>query len=121
MPGVKGVTDARPGSQQWDCALDAVRSFGAEFSALMSRGTDIQAIDLSARGHLPYPQIIDRMDRAMVALWRGSDLTTLAKSQATGVSIQEKGIEPDIEVELTEEDIEEDRDPQLEKALEMFQ
>jgi len=38
----------------------------------------------------------------------------------TGLSICEEGITPDIEVELTEEDISEMRDPQLDKALELL-
>jgi phage gp29-like protein len=88
MPGVKGVTDAPPNSTQWERARDAVEDFGAEFHALMSRGTDIEAIDLSSRGELPYPALIDRMDRAIAALWRGSDLTTLSRQNGTGVSLQ---------------------------------
>ncbi len=87
MPGVKGVTDAPPNSQQWECAREAVEDFGAEFHALMSRGTDIEAIDLSASGQLPYPALIDRMDRAIAALWRGSDLATLSRSNGTGASL----------------------------------
>lgn len=98
MPGVKGITDARPGTPQWDAAFEAVRDFGAEFHALMTRGTDILPIDLTSRGHLPYPQLIDRMDRAMISLWRGSDLSTLAKTQATGSSLQEN------ETSILEED-----------------
>ncbi|MDX9913005.1 MAG: S41 family peptidase [Candidatus Moranbacteria bacterium] len=37
-----------------------------------------------------------------------------------GNQINEKGINPDIEVELTEEDYENSRDPQLDKALELL-
>ncbi len=37
-----------------------------------------------------------------------------------GELIAEKGLEPDIKVELTEEDYEKDRDPQLDKALEVI-
>lgn len=37
-----------------------------------------------------------------------------------GTSIQDTGIEPDFVVEITEEDISEDRDPQLEKAIELL-
>jgi carboxyl-terminal processing protease len=37
-----------------------------------------------------------------------------------GVCIEEEGITPDFEVEITEEDVDEMRDPQLEKALELF-
>ena len=38
----------------------------------------------------------------------------------SGVSISEKGIEPDVKVELTEEDRLADRDPQFERALEII-
>jgi carboxyl-terminal processing protease len=37
-----------------------------------------------------------------------------------GKSISEKGITPDIEVEYTMEDFENNRDPQLEKAMEII-
>lgn len=37
-----------------------------------------------------------------------------------GTDINKKGIEPDYEVELTEEDIKKERDPQIEKALEII-
>jgi phage gp29-like protein len=88
MPGVKGVTDALPGSPQWEAARDAVEDFGAEFNALMSEGTNIEAIDLTIRGELPYPALVDRMDRAISALWRGSDLSTLSRASGTGASLQ---------------------------------
>jgi len=38
----------------------------------------------------------------------------------SGLSISEEGIAPDEEVEITMEDIDEMRDPQLDKALEML-
>ncbi|MDR2576959.1 MAG: DUF935 domain-containing protein [Puniceicoccales bacterium] len=88
MPGVKGVTNAMPGTPQWEIAKQAVEAFGAEFNALMTVGSDLQAIDLSARGALPYPVLVDRMDRAMVALWCGGDLSTLSRANAVGASLQ---------------------------------
>ncbi|MDR2737486.1 MAG: DUF935 domain-containing protein [Puniceicoccales bacterium] len=88
MPGVKGVTNAVPNTDQWEAARNAVEDFGAEFSALMSEGTNIEAIDLSTRGELPYPQLVDRMDRAISALWRGSDLATLSRQSGAGASLQ---------------------------------
>jgi phage gp29-like protein len=88
MPGIRGITDAAPNTEQWEAARSAVEDFGAEFSALMSRGTDIEAIDLSTRGELPYGELIDRMDRAIAALWRGSDLATLSRQNSAGASLQ---------------------------------
>lgn len=38
----------------------------------------------------------------------------------SGLSISDKGLKPDIEVEMTSEDIDEGRDPQLDKALEII-
>lgn len=87
MPGVKGTTDALPGTPEWENAKKAVEEFGAEFSALLTRGASLEAIDLSTRGELPYPKLVERMDQAIVALWRGSDLTTIS-SQKAGASLQ---------------------------------
>lgn len=87
MPGVRGVTDALPGTPEWEAARDAVRDFGAEFHALMNRGTDIEAIDLGASSALPYPQLVERMDRAMATLWRGSSMGSVT-SEGAGISLQ---------------------------------
>lgn len=88
MPGIKAKTDAFPGTQEWDAACDAVRDFGAEFHAVLSEGTDIEAIDVSTSGELPYPALVERIDRMMTALWRGSDLSTLSGSNKVGASVQ---------------------------------
>ncbi|MDR2030109.1 MAG: DUF935 domain-containing protein [Puniceicoccales bacterium] len=88
MPGVKGVTDAMPGTPHWEMAKRAVEAFGAEFNALLSTGSDLQAIDLSSRGELPYPALVERMDRAMAALWCGADLGTLSRASGVGASLQ---------------------------------
>ena len=55
-------------------------------------------------------------------LSNGSSLkVTIAKwLTPNGDFITNKGLEPDIEIEMTEEDYLEDRDPQLEKALEII-
>lgn len=87
MPGVKGTTDAQPGTPEWENARRAVEEFGAEFSALLTRGASLEAIDLSTKGTLPYPALVERMDQAIVALWRGSDLTTIS-ADGTGASLQ---------------------------------
>jgi phage gp29-like protein len=94
MPGVRGVTDAAPGSAEWNAAREAVELFGAEFRALMSEGTNIEAIDLGARGELPYPALVERMDRGISVLWRGADLSTISRESGIGASLQRD--EPDL-------------------------
>lgn len=88
MPGVKAKTDAYPGSEQWEAACRAASDFGAEFHAVFSQGTDLEAVDLSSRGPLPYPQLVERMDRMLCALWRGGDLATMAGQNAMGATSQ---------------------------------
>lgn len=90
MPGIKGVTDAEPGTPEWEAARIAVQDFGAEFSAIMNRGTDIEAIDLTSKTQLPYPLLVERMDRTITALWRGSDLSTFSSNNASGASVQKE-------------------------------
>jgi phage gp29-like protein len=88
MPGVKGVTQARPGSKEWDMACDAVKNFSAEFCAVMSHGTDIQAIDISGKGVLPYPEFVKRIDDLMYLTWLGTRLINSSKENPTGVTLQ---------------------------------
>lgn len=38
-----------------------------------------------------------------------------------GEAIDQKGLEPDVKVELTEKDVEEGKDPQLDKAIEILE
>lgn len=38
--------------------------------------------------HAPQPELIERMDRAIAMLWRGSDLATISKDNGTGASMQ---------------------------------
>lgn len=58
----------------------------------------------------------------LVHLSEGSDLKiTIAKwLTPKGESINDVGLEPDIKVEMTEEDYEADKDPQLDKAIEII-
>jgi phage gp29-like protein len=119
MPGVKGVTHALPGSPEWEAARQAVQNFGAEFHALMSRGTNIEAIDLSARGELPYPSLVERMDRAMAALWRGADLATLSHREGVGISLQteEKNILEEDDAQMISDTLHEQVDRHILKYL----
>lgn len=60
--------------------------------------------------------------QALEKLRGGSNLKiTIAKwLTPNGYSISEKGLDPDVKVELTEEDIKAQKDPQLDKAIEIL-
>ena len=98
MPGIKAKTNAFPDSPQWESAKEAVSQFGSEFYAVLSEGTDIEAIDISSKSQLPYREIVERMDRMLCALWRGSDLSTMSGADHVGASVQS------FETTLIEED-----------------
>jgi hypothetical protein len=53
-------------------------------------GATIEKIDLATQGQLPYPPLVERMDRAMAAIWRGADLSTISagSGDGTGASVQ---------------------------------
>ena len=75
MPGIKAKTDAFPGTPQWESVCDAVR-------------TEMDAIDVSTRGELPYPALVERVDRMMGSLWRGGDLSTFSAPDSVGANMQ---------------------------------
>lgn len=89
MPGIAGHTSAAKGSAAWNEMETALAAFAAEFAVVLSKDATIDKIDMSSSGPLPYPQLIERMDRAMAALWRGNDLSTMSRGgDASGASIQ---------------------------------
>lgn len=88
MPAFLGKTDAAPGSEQWEADKQALESLAAEFAGLSTRDTEIEILDLSVKGELAFPKLIERMDRAFTVLWRGADLSTLSRDNAAGASLQ---------------------------------
>lgn len=60
-------------------------------------------------------EVEDMFDNSMIKLTIAEWLTP------NGLSLNDNGLEPDYKVELTDEDYENDKDPQLDKALEVVQ
>ncbi len=90
MPGIEGITDATAGTPDWMDMVKAVEDASSEFKWVRNRTNEIKTIDFSVQGELPYPKLVDRMDRALSALWRGADLSTISsgQGQGTGASLQ---------------------------------
>ncbi len=105
MPGMLGKTDAQLDSPEWKALEEAVKTFGAEWAAVVNRTAEIDSVDTTTRGQLPYPPLIERMDRAMTMLWRGGDLGTMSKDKGQGASLQgdESDILQDDDADLIEE------------------
>lgn len=90
MPGIEGVTDAQQDSAEWKMVEEAVEAAYSEFKWVRNRTSEIKTIDFSAQGDLPYEGLVDRMDRALVRIWRGGDLGTMSKDgSAVGANPQQ--------------------------------
>ncbi|HSI84240.1 MAG TPA: DUF935 family protein [Candidatus Methylacidiphilales bacterium] len=90
MPLIRGKTSATPGSEEWERMEQAVANICADSAAVMSEGEVIEAIDLKGSGELPYPAMVERMDRVLTSLWRGADLSTMSAGtgKGQGASVQ---------------------------------
>ena len=93
MPGIHGKTSATPNSTQWKNMVAAVAAMAADFSCVTSKDEEIGKIDLNVSGTLPYPPLVERMDRAMATMWRGGDLSTISAGQGQGQGASLQGDE----------------------------
>lgn len=95
MPGFLGKSSAAPDSAEWKAMETAVAALAAEWYGVASKDDSIDVLDLSSKGELPYPKLVERMDRAMMSLYRGGDLSTMSSGQGegTGASVQDEEAE----------------------------
>lgn len=88
MPAFLGKTTAQKGTAGWMDMVEAVGSIGSEFGAVINNGDMVDVLNLTGQGEVPYVQLIDRMDRAQVMLWRGGDLSTMSRAKGVGSNAQ---------------------------------
>lgn len=82
-------TDAAPGSKQWHDELDALATISSRQAFLHSRNSEFNVHSLNSAGELPFPKLVERMDRAISMLWRGADLSTMSGDDRHGASLQQ--------------------------------
>ena len=92
-PGIHAKTDATKGSEAWDTVVAAVESFSQDFGAVTSRETEFALIEAQAGGSLPFPPLVERMDRAIAAICRGADLSTMSAGEGSGQGASLQGDE----------------------------
>jgi phage gp29-like protein len=88
MPGILGLTDSAANSTAWNDFSEVVNKFANDWSAVTNRDNEIQLIEPKGTGEGPFAPLVERMDRAITALWRGGDLGTMSSRDATGASLQ---------------------------------
>ena len=87
MPIPIGKSPDQPGSEGWEAMEDAVGALGACDGAVISSNGEIEFPTAGNAANLPYPALIERMDRALASLWRGADLGTMSADNQ-GASLQ---------------------------------
>ncbi len=96
MPGFEGITDHQPGTVGWQNMVNAVAAAAKEFAWVRNRTDEIKTIEFGSSAVLPYPALVERMDRALAALWRGADLSTISagggKGQGASVQAEETAL-----------------------------
>jgi phage gp29-like protein len=96
MPGLLGKTDAAPDSKEWNALVEAVKAFGQDWAAVVSRGAEIETVEAKGGASgIPYPPLVEAMKRDIITLWRGGDLSTLSAGQGQGQGASVQGEETD--------------------------
>lgn len=96
MPGILGKTTSVLGTPQHDNLVAAVQQIALDYSAVIGKDDELAKIDFSADGNLPYQPLVERMDRAMAAIMRGADLSTISAGSGTGQGASLQGLEAHI-------------------------
>jgi phage gp29-like protein len=106
MPIPIGETNAAKDSPEWEAMVAAVESIMAGAAAVKNTGENITLLETKGVGEVPHAPLVERMDRAMSAMWRGSDLSTMSrggKGQQGSVGASVQGEESEIlEIDDTE-------------------
>lgn len=90
FPYIEAPQGVRPDMPEWDALVDVATQIQAGNAAVITAGSKPGFLSASA-GDMPMPAIVERSDRFMSAMWRGSDLSTMSqKSEARGSSVQER-------------------------------
>ncbi len=93
MPGILARTSQGKETPGGMAMAEAAESFGQDWAAVLYGDDGSGKIDLiqaSGGATLPFPALIERVDRRLAALWRGADLSSMSSGsgQGTGASLQ---------------------------------
>lgn len=86
-PGLLGKTSAAQGTDAWNNLCDMLNRWSRAWVGAVDKDTEITPVSLNT-GTPPMPQLVERMDRAIAALYRGADLSTISKGEGLGASLQ---------------------------------
>lgn len=95
-----GKTTATKDSPQWNAMKEAVRGIASDGGAVINQNELLELLEVkNTASSLPFPPLVEYMDRVIAILARGGDLSTISKADSVGASVQDS--ESDL---LTEDD-----------------
>lgn len=95
-PGLLGKTNAQKDSDAWNVLAEALEAFSADWSAMVNEGSSLELIEAKGAGSLPFPALVERMDRAIATICRGADLSTMSAGAGAGQGASLQGDEASI-------------------------
>lgn len=79
MPVVLGNTGAEEGTPAWNALLRAIHAIAPKTGILADIETQLQAVPFGgSNGQATYKELVETVDRAISALYRGGDLATMS-------------------------------------------
>ncbi len=88
-PTIYGNTPAAYNSAEWKDAEAALGAIGTGVRALFGQGVTLNTLELGDQGAGIFKPLYDLADQHQIVLVMGSDLSTMAKHNATGASLQQ--------------------------------
>jgi hypothetical protein len=86
-PGIIASTTAARGAGQFTDMEEALSAFLVTKNIVVNSAENVRVVDLASKNE-SFQELVDRMDRLMSALWRGSDLSTISRAEGYGASVQ---------------------------------
>lgn len=90
LPVVWGESTDSPGSPGWESMEGAISGISGGEEVVVSAGSRINVEEFKSQGNLPFAALIERMDRAIAAMWCGGDLSTMSKKDGVGSNVQDE-------------------------------
>ena len=84
MPVILGNTSAKQGTEAWSALERAVKAVSPKTGLIADIDTRLQAVPMGGSNQSTYRELVDAVDRAISALYRGGDLATMSSTAGDG-------------------------------------
>jgi hypothetical protein len=89
-PALRAISASARDSVEWQALEQGIAEVLEGNSLIHSAADNVEVMNLMGGGSMPFPQLVERIDRMLAALWRGADLSTISRDRGYGASLQEK-------------------------------